>query len=169
MDKCPIPIQLVRVKTAVPFTTFIDRDALSALKDHLAWREENHGPHDPDGPIFLTTWNRPVSVKWVSKIFFRFAKSAQVQRRLGKYSFKISAHEVRDLLKSTLMMCGCDEYAADHIIGHAPNNLYSKAPELYPEKTEARVRQGIPHAQHIFARRIEGQETRNSPEPWSRP
>ncbi len=54
LEKCPVPIRLRRVKTTVKYTTFIDRDALSALKDYLVWKEGLHGPHDPEGPLFTT-------------------------------------------------------------------------------------------------------------------
>ena len=32
-DKCPIPVHLVRVKTGIKYTTFIDCDALDASQD----------------------------------------------------------------------------------------------------------------------------------------
>ena len=43
------------------------------------------------------------------------------------------AHEVRDLLKSTLIASGCARYAADHVLGHAPRDSYEKQATLYPE------------------------------------
>ena len=44
--------------------------------------------------------------------------------------YKIHAHEVRDLLKSTLIVSGCVE---DHMLGHAPKDSYEKQTVLYPE------------------------------------
>ena len=132
LDKCPIPLKLMRVKTDYAYITFIDRDALSALKDYLAWREDARGPHDPDGPIFLTNKNKPVSIAWISDVFARIAKYARTQKRLGLRTLKITSHEVRDLLKTTMLACGCKPYAADYFLGHKPKDSYEK-PDLYPE------------------------------------
>ena len=41
---------------------------------------------------------------------------------------------LRDLLKSTLIVSGCAQYAADHVLGHSPNDSYEKQAMLYPEK-----------------------------------
>ena len=47
--------------------------------------------------------------------------------------YKIHSHEVRDLLKSTLMASGCAQYVANHVLGHAPRDSYEKQATLYPE------------------------------------
>ena len=110
-DKCPIPVQLVRVKTGIKYTTFIDCDALDAIKTYLSWREERHGPRDPAGPIFITTRNEPIRGEWVSNAFGRLANSSRAQRRLGNGVLKLRPHKTRRLLKSLLMECGCAEWA----------------------------------------------------------
>lgn len=46
---------------------------------------------------------------------------------------KISSHEFRDLLKSTLLACGVRPNVADHVIGHKPKDSYEKQAILYPE------------------------------------
>ena len=51
--------------------------------------------------------------------------------------YKIRAHEVRDLLKSTLIASKCAQYAADHVLGHAPRDSYEKQATLYPEELRA--------------------------------
>ncbi len=132
LDKCPIPIKLMRVKTDRTFTTFIDRDALEAIKNYLAWREETRGPHDPDGPMFFTSRNAPVSIAWTSNAFSKLAKYARTQKRLGLRTFKITSHMVRHLLKTTMLTCGCAPYAADHFLGHKPKDPYENH-DLYPE------------------------------------
>ena len=76
LDRCPIPIQLRRVKTGVKFTTFIERDALDAIKKYLAWKEEHHGPHDPDGAMFVTTRGKPIYGEWISTAFRSTAASS---------------------------------------------------------------------------------------------
>ncbi len=133
LGKCPIPIELVRVKTGIEFTTFIDRDALAALKYYLAWREERHGPHDPKEPIFVTTKNRPIHPEGVSDAFGRMAASSGTQKRLARGILKLKSHGVRRLLKSLLMACGCAAWAADHVIGHAPKDAYEGPADLFPK------------------------------------
>ena len=134
LDACPIPIRLRRVKTGVKFTTFIERDALDAIKRYLAWKEERHGPHDPDSALFITTKGRPIYGAWVSDAFRRMAASSGQQRRLAPHVLKIQLHKMRRLLKSTLMACGCAAWAADHVIGHAPKDSYDGTPGLFPRE-----------------------------------
>ena len=125
---------VLRVKTAVRFTTFIDRDALSAIKDCLVWRRKTHGPHDPKGAMFITTRDRPIDGEWVSEAFGRLAEYSGTQRRLAPRVLKIRSHNVRRLLKSTLTACGCAAWAADHVLGHAPKDPCEGTPGLFPEE-----------------------------------
>ena len=55
----------------------------------------------------------------------------------GSTVCKIHSHEVRDLLKSTLLVSGCTQYAADHVLGHSPRDSYEKQAALYPEELRA--------------------------------
>ena len=89
-DKCPIPVHLVRVKTGIKYTTFIDRDALDAIKTYLSWREERHGPRDPAGPIFLTTRNEPIRGEWISDIR-RLEGCPTLPRRKGGWGMESSS------------------------------------------------------------------------------
>ena len=134
LGRCPVPIHLIRVKTGVRFTTFIDRDALSAIKDYLAWRERTHVPHDPKGAVFITTRGKPIDVEWVSEAFGRLAEYSGTQRRLAPRVLKIRSHKVRRLLKSTLIACGCAAWAADHVLGHAPKDPYDGTSGLFPKE-----------------------------------
>ena len=45
----------------------------------------------------------------------------------------MDSHELRDLLKSTLIDSGCRIDVADHVIGHKPKDSYEKQAKLYPE------------------------------------
>ena len=46
----------------------------------------------------------------------------------------MDSHELRDLLKSTLIDSGCRRIdVADHVIGHKPKDSYEKQSVLYPE------------------------------------
>ena len=149
--KCPIPIRLIRVKTTTKYTTFIDRDALSAIKEYLEWKEKLRGPHDPKGPMFVTSRDQPVHVKWVSSAFGRIAKTSGVQKQLSDGTSKVKSHGVRHLLKSTLKACGCMDYAADHIIGHAPKDPYDQGAKYYPETLRLEYAKAS-HKINIFSR-----------------
>ena len=119
--RCPVPVRLVRVKTGMESTTFIDRDAVSHLRDYLRWREFREGQkHDSSGPLFVTRSGVPVGPNWISKRFSKAAIDAGIQKRTSRRVYKIHSHEVRDLLKSTLLVSGCAQYAADHVLGHSP-------------------------------------------------
>ena len=61
--------------------------------------------------------------------------ASKKRSRTGCTRFR--AHEVRDLLKSTLLASGCKQYAADHVLGHAPRDSYEKQATLYPEELRA--------------------------------
>ena len=133
LDKCPVPIKLVRVKTGMQYTTFIGRDAVSYLQEYLRWKAIRGKKHDGTGPLFVTRRGTPVKPAWISANFSRAAANAGIQWRVSRRTFKVRAHEVRDLLKSTLMVSGCAQYAADHVLGHAPRDSYEKQATLYPE------------------------------------
>ena len=135
LGRCPVPVRLVRVKTGMEYTTFVDRDAVSHLQDYLRWREFREGQrYDPSGPLFVTRRGAPVGPNWISYKFSKAAIDAGIQKRTSHRVYKIHSHEVRDLLKSTLLVSGCAQYAADHVLGHAPRDSYEKQATLYPEK-----------------------------------
>ncbi len=134
LDKCPVPVKLVRVKTGMRYTTFIDRDAVVHLQDYLRWKETRYRrKHDAAGPLFLTQMGAPVSPMWISDTFFRAAVGAGIQRKISRGAYRVRSHETRDLLKSTLLVCGCAPYVADHVLGHYPRDSYEKQAILYPE------------------------------------
>ena len=138
LGRCPVPVRLVRVKTGMAYTTFIDKDAVSHLQDYLRWKE--HGEkkrHDPAGPLFVTRQGTPVGPNWVSNKFSKAAIDAGIQKMVSHRVYKIHSHEVRDLLKSTLLVSGCAQYAADHVLGHSPRDSYEKQAALYPDKLRA--------------------------------
>ena len=133
LDACPVPIRVVRVKTDRPYTTFIDRDAVSQLREYLAWKAAKHGRHDASKPLFLTKFGNPIHSEWISKGFSAVAGRAGIQERVSGRVFKMRAHDVRDLLKSALLASGCAQYAADHVLGHAPRDSYEKQAILFPD------------------------------------
>ena len=61
IDRCPVPIRLVRVKTNVQYLTFIDRNAVTQLKEYLTWKEAKHGKQDITKPLFLTKQGNPIT------------------------------------------------------------------------------------------------------------
>ena len=137
LDMCPVPIRLVRVKTGVQYTTFLDRDAIAQLQGYLTWKGTRYGSQDASKPLFMTKQNTPIHSLWLSRGFSEVAVRAGIQKKVSHRVYKIRAHEVRDLLKSTLLASGCKQYAADHVLGHAPRDSYEKQATLYPEELRA--------------------------------
>ena len=60
-----------------------------------------------------------------------------MQKKISYNTYKIRAHKVRHLLKSTLTAYCCAQYAAEHVLGHAPGDSYEEQAVLYPEKLRA--------------------------------
>ena len=138
LEKCPVPIRMVRLKTMYAHTGFIDVDAVNAIRDWLKAREAMTGsPMRTGEPMFITTTRKPVTDVWISSLVRRLAKKAGIQERLADYTatvrYKKNSHELRDLLKSTLIDAGCRPDVADHVIGHKPRDSYEKQSRLYPE------------------------------------
>jgi len=99
----------------------------------LIYKIKRHGSHDVNDPLFLNHYGNPITSNWISNRFFTLAERAGIQKNISKNQYKIEAHEVRDLLKSTLIDSGCRMDVADHVIGHKPKDSYEKQAKLYPE------------------------------------
>ena len=151
LEMCPVPIKLVRVKTNVQYTTFLEHDAITQLQEYLTWKETKYGKQDIAKPLFMTKQNTPIHSKWLSSNFSKVAVRAGVQKKVSHKLYKIRAHNVRHLLKSTLTTYGCAPYAADHVLGHAPRDSYEKQAILYPENLRAEYAKASSHL-NIFSK-----------------
>ena len=160
---CPVPIKLVRVKTNVQYTTFLDRDAITQLQRCLTWKDVKYGRQDPSKPLFVTKRNMPIHLAWVSRHFSEMAIRAGIQKKIFHRIYKIRAHEVRDILKSTLITSKCAQYAADYVLGHAPRDSYEKQVTLYPEELRAEY-VGAPSRLNIFSKVESTLNTAEDPE-----
>ena len=153
LDKCPVPIRLVRVKTNMRHTTFLDRDAVSCLRDYLRQKEFRGGRHERDQPLFVNGRGRPVDPAWVSRVFSRAAGRAGIQARISRGALMVGSHEARDLLKSTLMVAGCAPVRGRPRPGPRPPGQLREAGRPVPGGDPARVRQGVGGAQPDERRR----------------
>lgn len=150
ISKCPVPIKLVRVKTNYPHTGFLDTDAIVALQKYLRKRTVAKTPtHSKQyivrgsktgtsirkkplvgEALFLDTSGNPISINWIGRRFGKLRRKSGVTKAYP-------SHEMRDLLKSTLIDSGCRLDVADHVIGHVPKDSYEKQTLLYPENVRA--------------------------------
>lgn len=137
LEKCPVPVKLVRIKTGFLHTGFLDMDAIESIQDYLDVRYKKTGKTmNNDEPLFLNTRNTPITGQWIRKRFFNLAEKAGVQKKIGNdqyIKYEKDSHELRDLLKSTLLASGTRYDVADHTIGHKPKDSYEKQATLYPE------------------------------------
>lgn len=137
LEKCPVPIKLVRIKTSFQHVGFLDIDAVSAIQDYLDFREKKTGETMKEGQaLFLNTFCQPITEKWIRKTFFELTKRSGIQKKIElDYGVKYEkdSHELRDLLKSTLLACGTRYDVSDHVIGHKPKDSYEKQASLYSE------------------------------------
>ena len=134
---CPVPIKLIRMKRDIPHTGFLDIDAIQALKKYLDYRKRLTGKEMHDGDaLFLNAHGEPIVNNWVGTSFRRLAKNAGLKILIPGYKvcrYRANSHEVRDLLKSTLIDCGVRADLSDHFIGHKPKDSYEKQATLYPD------------------------------------
>ena len=136
--KSPVPVRLTRIKTSYSHVGFLDIDAVDAIRDWLRIREGMTGsPMRAGEPMFIKNSRKAITDVWISALIRRLAKKAGIQERLADYKvairYKATSHEMRDLLKSTLIDSGCRYDVADHVIGHRPKDSYDKQSILYPE------------------------------------
>ncbi len=141
LSKCPVPIILTRIKTGYRHRGFLDIDAIESLQKYLKFRYEKTGrPMEVGEPIFLNDRNNPINENWVQRLIPRLAKNAGIQRKFmvnSRIKKEKTSHELRDLLKSTLIASDVVQYVCDLAIGHKIKDSYEKQDELYPEKSRA--------------------------------
>jgi len=137
-EKCPVPITLVRPKTSYRHVGFLERDAVAAIAAWLAERERlmRRPMRRGDGQaMYVNRDSRPISTHWVSVRFAKIAVRAGFcrPRKGGGLSPTRRSHQMRHLLKSTLIDSGCRIDVADHVIGHVPKDTYERQATLYPD------------------------------------
>ena len=153
LDGCPVPVTLTRLKTGYTHLGFLERDAVAAVQQYLDWRRLRTGRGmSEDLPLFLSSALKPIGSGWVTNAFSRLAWGSGVQQKTGKNSWRVDSHEMRSLLKSTLIECGCRMDVADHVIGHKPKDVYEKQSILYGETVRAEYAKAA-HMLNIFSGR----------------
>ena len=159
LKKCPVPIKLTRIKTDYTHRGYLDVDAITSIQEYLNTKyatyvvtnrrkgvdvnylREKRDFIELGKPLFVTRNNEPISINWVSRVVPRLAKNAGIQQfikgdRMQKRTEK-NGHELRDLLKSTLIASECADYVCELAIGHKVGDSYSKQDKLYPEKSRS--------------------------------
>ena len=77
LKKCPILIELTRVKTNVSHFGFLDRDVVSTIIDYLPYREKITGKKFIDKEaLFLNSFQQPIKKIWIAKSFQRMRANA---------------------------------------------------------------------------------------------
>jgi len=140
ISKCPVPIKLTRIKTNYTHTGYLDVDAIQAIQKYLNVRYEKTGSvmtiHEP---LFIGKLQQPIKKEWVSKLIPKLASNAGIQKKIDNSELtprnEKTTHELRDLLKSTLIVEGVAPYVCELAIGHKVGDSYEKQDLLYPEKS----------------------------------
>jgi|APSaa5957512535_1039671.scaffolds.fasta_scaffold26311_3 hypothetical protein len=157
LSKCPVPIRVTRIKTDYNHTGFLERDAIIVIQEYLNYRYSKYTSECrkmklDEGfikskneimkfrePIFMNRHNVPITINWLHRLIPRLAVQSGVQKILHSSSVKTkhekTSHELRDLLKSTLIVSGCADYVCDLAIGHKVKDSYEKQDKLYPENS----------------------------------
>ncbi len=140
ITKCPVPIKLTRIKTNYTHRGFLDVDAIQAIQKYLKVRYEKTGKNMQTGDaMFLNRRLEPITITWISDLIPKLARNAGIQKKLGGSQLIIrnekTSHELRDLLKSTLIVNGVAPYVCDLAIGHKVGDSYEKQDKLYPNNS----------------------------------
>ncbi|TAK16091.1 MAG: hypothetical protein EPO37_08985 [Nitrosarchaeum sp.] len=140
LKKCPIIIELKRVKTNVSHFGFLDLDAVSAVIDYLHYRKKITGKEMSNKEaLFLNNFQHPIGEVWITSSFARMRKNAGLDEVLNEQKvvngtrkkYRITAHETRDLLKSVLIESGTRYDLAEEFIGHKTKDSYEKQMKLF--------------------------------------
>ena len=125
----PVPIQLRSVKTDFLHVGFLDTDAIASMVEYLHVRRTRPKFGET---LFVDRDKKPITTNWLSRRFHKLV--IRTESLYGDHTMnQCTLHEMRDLLKSTLIDSGCRSDVADHVIGHSPNDSYEKQALLYPE------------------------------------
>lgn len=137
----PVPVPLVRVKTGFFHTGFLDADAITAIVEYIKIRGDKPKTNQA---LFVDTGKKPITVNWISRRFHKLVRRSGVTKKTSghDYAARYTSHDMRDLLKSTLIDSGCRIDVADHIIGHCPKDSYEKQTMLYPESVRHEFARG---------------------------
>jgi len=140
ISKCPVPIRLTRIKTNYTHVGYLDIDAIQAVQKYLKVRYEKTGRvMKSREALFLGRFNQPLNITWLTKLIPRLAKNAGIQKKLNNSELisrnEKTSHELRDLLKSTLIVNDVASYVCELAIGHKVGDSYEKQDKLYPNKS----------------------------------
>lgn len=132
--RCPLAINMNRGKTSVPFTTFIGREAIEALKFYLDIRRRKRkelGDDSPLWPSFHGSWNSP-------------ALNFQIRKTNSLLGLNIQAYDLRRYFGTMLRADGVNECMVKFWLGHT---LGVEASYLLPSLEQQRQ----VYAQHYHA------------------
>ena len=150
VGRCPVRIDLLRPKSQYRYCTFLDVDAIDALKDWLDKRQaltgsaikihRSKGPSDlpASEPIFTKRDGSAISASNVGEIFRDSGKKAGVNiipaERPAEFKgasnrYPFHSHEVRDTMITLARSAKADISAVNFFVGHSIDKLkYDRSP-----------------------------------------
>jgi len=150
-ERCPVKVDLVRPKSDRRFYTFVDVDAVEALKDWLRVRYKyspikiepaNPGELPRSGQIFIDQYGNALTAKAIGHVFRDAGRRAGINVNHGpgpglykgaRIRYGFHSHECRDVIK-TLARGRADQAVAEFCLGHSIDKLrYDKSPWNDPE------------------------------------
>lgn len=152
--KVPVRVDLVRPKTDYRFYTFVDRDAVEALRDWLNARRSVFGPLkvrpspnpkllDTSDPIYVTDYGTPIEPAYVTQLFRTYGIRAGVnlvpREKMPKFKgaarrYPFHSHECRDTLVTLGRRAKVDMAVVNFFVGHSIDRFgYDKSPWDEPE------------------------------------
>ncbi|HLQ03966.1 MAG TPA: hypothetical protein VK114_04120, partial [Nitrososphaerales archaeon] len=181
--KVPVKINLVRPKNHYQYFTFIDRDAVEALKEWLRVREAlqgkvvTHRAENPrmlprSDPLFTTRYGgewRPLRPSYIATMFNRFGQRAGVNVRPrddlpkgkeAKRRYPFHGHEVRDTAITLARTVKADREVVEFFCGHKIDPLgYDKSARNDPDLFRKEYQKLAPHLNIVTGK---GEQLRQS-------
>jgi len=137
-SRTPVRIDLIRPKTNYRYYTFLGRDSIMLLKEHLVMRRETFGEiriyqaNNPKAlprsdPLYLNKYGQPISPGYIGIIFRDAGKMAGVNVppsvAPGKYQgatirYPFHCHQARDTLITLRQRARVDRAVVDFFAGH---------------------------------------------------
>ena len=151
----PIIIDTARLKTDVPFRTFIGEDTIHYLNLYLEGRREKGEEIGNESPLFVSNNGRRLSTAEPTRFIKRAADRVKltdgddIKKNKGRHP--VTAHTLRSAFSSALRLSGLDQGLVEYFLGH--NDPYSHAYTIY---TDDELRKLYTKHEHVLSARGSG-------------
>jgi site-specific recombinase XerD len=114
--------KIKKLKSGIYYTTFNSPESTHAILDYLMEREMNNKPIKSfEDPLFVNTWNKPLTKSVHGAIFKRINDKAGFKHLEGKRRFFTSG-TLRKTFEKSMYKAGLNKITIDSLLGYKINN-----------------------------------------------